>query len=119
MAGLRKGFLYCLCTGFALVALSGGHASAQQIFGSIIGTVTDPSGSAVNNAKVTIQDITKGTSFDVMTNDAGQYSKGQLIPDTYRVTIEASGFQKVASSDLTVAVDQSTRFDAAIDYDEE
>jgi hypothetical protein len=88
--------------------------TAQQVFGSIIGTITDPSGSAVANAKVTITDVTKNTSFDVTTNDSGQYTKGQLIPDIYRVTIEAPGFNKVVSNDITVSVDQVTRFDAAL-----
>ena len=114
MVCIRKGFLYSLLTGCALLLISGGSASAQQVFGSIIGTVTDPSGSAVNNAKVTITDVTKGTSFDVNTNDAGQYTKGQLIPDTYKVTIEATGFEKVVSNDLTVQVDQATQFNAAL-----
>ncbi len=114
MVSLRKGLLQGLCVATALfVAISGG-AHAQQVFGSISGTVTDPSGSAVANAKVTIQDLTKGTSSDVMTNDAGQYTKGQLIPDPYKVTIEAAGFTKVVSNELTVQVDQATQFNASM-----
>ncbi|MDQ2843801.1 MAG: TonB-dependent receptor [Acidobacteriota bacterium] len=115
MIRLRKGsFLFCVCLVFALVASLSHNANAQQVFGSIIGTVTDPSGSAVAGAKVTITDTTKGTSSSVMTNDSGQYSKGQLIPDTYKVTIEAPGFTKVQSNDLTVQVDQATQFNAAM-----
>ena len=89
-----------------------GVASAQQVFGSILGTITDPSGSAVNNAHITITEVNKGTSFDVTTNESGNYTKGQLIPGTYKVTIEAPGFSKVTSNDITVQVDQSARFDA-------
>jgi hypothetical protein len=101
--------------GVAIVFLAGSwSAQAQQVFGSIIGTVTDPSGSAVGNAKVTITDVNKNTSFDVTTNESGQYTKGQLIPGTYRVTIEAPGFSKAVSTDLTVQVDQSTQFNAAL-----
>ncbi len=113
MVSLRKGFFYFVLAS-ALLIFFGGYAVAQQVFGSIIGTVTDPSGSAVNNAKVTITDVTKGTSFDVTTNDAGQYTKGQLIPDVYKVAIEAPGFQKVVSNELTVQVDQATQFNAAL-----
>ena len=87
---------------------------AQQVFGSIYGTVTDPSGSPVNNAKVTISDVTKGTSSEVMTNESGNYTKGQLIPDTYKVTIEAPGFNKVVSNDIPVQVDQASQFSAAM-----
>ena len=99
----------------AVLFLAGSWSlQAQQVFGSIIGTVTDPSGSAVANAKVTITDVNKNTSFEVTTNDSGEYTKGQLIPGTYRVTIEASGFNKVVSNDLTVQVDQATQFNASM-----
>lgn len=114
MIRLLKGFLFCACFVFALVASLSNSAHAQQVFGSIIGTVTDPSGSAVANAKVTITDTTKGTSSEVMTNDSGQYTKGQLIPDTYKVTIEAAGFTKTVSNDLAVLVDQATQFNASM-----
>jgi hypothetical protein len=89
-------------------------ADAQQVFGSIIGTITDPSGSAVSNAKITIADVNKGTSFDTTTNESGNYTKGQLIPGVYRVTVEATGFSKVVSSDITVVTDQAARFDASM-----
>src|SRR6185437_2654321 len=114
MVSFRKRAFYSLFLACALLFGVSIGANAQQVFGSVIGTVTDPSGSAVANAKVTITDITKGTSFDVTTNDSGLYTKGQLIPDTYRVTIEAPGFNKVVSSDLTVQVDQVARFDASM-----
>jgi Carboxypeptidase regulatory-like domain len=114
MVRFRKGFFVCVCACFALFASLSNSANAQQVFGSIIGTVTDPSGSAVGNAKITITDVTKGTSSEVTTNDAGQYSKGQLIPDQYKVTVEAPGFQKVVSNELVVLVDQSTQFNASM-----
>lgn len=114
MLCLRKGFLACALALCALLISPGGLASAQQVFGSIIGTVTDPSGSAVANAKVTVTDPNKGTTSDILTNAAGQYTKGQLIPGTYKVTIEAPGFTKVASTDLAVSVDQTVQFNATL-----
>ncbi len=68
------------------VLLTAPFAFSQQVFGSIYGTVTDPSGAAVANVKVTITDIDKGTSFDVTTDSSGNYNKGQLIPDRYKVS---------------------------------
>ena len=91
-----------------------GVARAQNVFGSIFGTVTDPSGSAVANAKVTIRDLNKGTATETTTNETGNFSKGQLIPGTYRVLIEAAGFARIESSDLIVQVDAAARFDAAM-----
>lgn len=98
----------------AMLLASLGNAHAQQVFGSIFGTVTDPSGAAVSNAKVTITDTNKGTSFEVMTDASGNYSKGQLIPDDYTVTVELAGFQKIVSTALPVKVDESIRFDASM-----
>ncbi len=114
MVSLRKGVFYPLCVVLAVLLFCVGSVYAQQVFGSIIGSVTDPSGSAVANAKVTVTDVTKGTSFVVTTNDSGQYTKGQLIPDQYKVTVEAPGFQKLVSNELAVTVDQATQFNATM-----
>ena len=66
MLSLRKLASFAVCFSFALFCFSG-TLSAQQVFGSIFGTVTDPTGAAVNGAKVTITDIDKGTQFDTTT----------------------------------------------------
>ena len=87
---------------------------AQQVFGSIFGTVTDPNGAVVINAKVTITDVNKGTKFEVVTDSVGNYNKGQLVPDAYTVAIEAPGFSRVLSSELEVRVDEAARFDASM-----
>ena len=86
----------------------------QAVFGSIFGTVTDPQGAAVPNAKVTVTDTAKGTSDVYTTNDSGNYSATHLIPDTYSVTIEAQGFKTFQQKTVTVAADQSQRVDAQV-----
>jgi hypothetical protein len=114
MIRMRRGLLCCLVVVSAMLLVLTGSVNAQQVFGSIVGAVTDPTGSAVNNAKVTIKDLAKGTSFEVTTNESGNYTKGQLIPGTYSVTVEAPGFQKAVSSNVTVSVDQVSRVDLAL-----
>jgi hypothetical protein len=89
----------------ALIVLAP-KASGQAVFGSILGTVTDPQGNAVAGAKVTVTSLTKSTTYDTTTNDSGNYSVTHLIPDTYKVRIEASGFQ--ASEILSVVVNADT-----------
>src|SRR3954453_24067847 len=100
--------------GFAVAVFltSADPLKAQQIFGRIFGTVTDATGGAVPNAKVTITDQNKGTDFDVTTNESGNYDKGQLIPGTYTVTVEAPGFNKYKRPDVTVQVDNAAKVDA-------
>lgn len=96
------------------VLLAAPLAFSQQVFGSIYGTVTDPSGAAIADAKVTITDVDKGTSSDVTTDSSGNYRKGQLIPDNYKVTVEDAGFQKVTSDVIPVRVDEAARFDVKL-----
>jgi len=100
----------------ALVALAFNCqiAVAQQVSGSIYGTVTDQTGAAVPNAKVTITDQDKGTKFDVTTNEAGNYTKDRLIPGTYTVEVEGTGFRKAVSRDVRVNVDNAARVDIAL-----
>ncbi len=80
-------------------------AYGQAVFGSILGTVTDPSGAAVPNAKVTVLDQRKGTSEQTTTNDSGNYSVTHLIPDIYTVRIEGTGFKVLEFKDIIVAAD--------------
>src|SRR5580698_8010088 len=104
-----------LVIGFAVsLSFSTAVSYGQQVFGSIFGTVTDPGGAVVSSAKVTISDVNKGTKFELTTDSAGNYNKGQLVPDPYTVTIEAPGFSKVVSSSIDVRVDEAARFDAVL-----
>jgi Carboxypeptidase regulatory-like domain len=114
MVSLRKGFFYSLFITCALLLSLGGSASAQQVFGRIFGTVTDASGGAVQNAKVTITDQSKGTQFSSTTNESGNFEKGQLIPGTYSVDVEATGFQKASFKNIPVQVDNAARVDASL-----
>ncbi len=116
-AALSSRFLRLITlTILLMVLLSGGIFAlrAQEVFGSILGTVVDKSGGGVANAKITVTDVNKNTTSEVTTNESGNYIKGQLIPGTYRVQIEASGFGKVISNDIPVSVDESARFDATL-----
>ena len=99
---------------FVSVLLAAPLAIGQQVFGRIFGTVTDSTGAAIPGAKVTITDQNKGTKSEVTTDASGNYTRGQLIPDTYKVEVEVKGFQKVVSNGIEVRVDESARYDAAL-----
>jgi outer membrane receptor protein involved in Fe transport len=89
-------------------------ANAQAVFGSINGTVTDPQGAAVVGATVTVTDVNKGTTDTATTNDSGNYSVTHLIPDSYSVKIEASGFKAAEERDVHVAADNVARVDTQL-----
>src|SRR5881397_2839278 len=86
-------------------------ASGQAVFGSIFGTVTDPSGAAVPNAKVTVTSATKATSYTATTNADGNYSVTHLIPDVYNVKAEAPGFKAFQTANVAVSADTGVRVD--------
>ncbi len=67
-------------------------ALGQAVYGSILGSVTDPSGAAVNGAKITVTSQTKNVSTEATSNDSGNYDVTHLIPDVYLVRIEAHRF---------------------------
>lgn len=95
------------------VACSFGVSSAvaQAVYGSILGTVTDPSGAAVNGAKVTVTSQTKNVSVTETTNESGNYSVTHLIPDVYAVRVEAQGFKVLQFKDIQVSADTGSRVD--------
>src|SRR5205823_6200239 len=97
-----------------LCSVSIPRASAQAVYGSILGTVTDPQGAAVVGAKVTVIDQNKGTKQETTTNESGNYSVTHLIPDIYSVKIEAQGFKSTEQKDIVVSVDNGSRVDLAL-----
>jgi Carboxypeptidase regulatory-like domain len=97
-------FLAAVLTSGALVlSASTTHAQATIATGAISGTVTDPSGAAVVDAKVTITNRDTGQVLNFVSTSAGTYSSGALIPGNYTVRVEAKGF-KAEIVDIAVKV---------------
>ena len=68
--------------------------------GSIVGTVSDPSGAAVGGAKVIVTNTGTAAVKNTTTNSDGVYNSGALPPGNYKVRVEAKGFQ---ATETTVA----------------
>ena len=100
---------------FATCVLMPAPASAQAVFGSIIGTVTDPNGAAVPNAKVTVTNVRKGTSDSVTTNGDGNYSATHLIPDVYKIKVEVPNFKSAEIPNIQVLADTAPRADVKLE----
>src|SRR5260370_20180837 len=94
-----------LLAGLALLLAAAGCATGQAVYGSIVGTVTDPAGAAVPNAKITIRDVGKGISYTTSTNEARNYTQTHLIVGTYEVRVAAPGFSPYVVQTLNVEVD--------------
>src|SRR5436853_2117153 len=81
--------LVLLCLIFACAATSQG-------FGTIVGTVTDPTSATVPQARVTATNMATQLSRDVTTNEQGYFVIPSLPPATYKVTVDAPGFSQFA-----------------------
>jgi hypothetical protein len=78
----------------------------QQAAGSITGTVSDPSGSAIPNATVTARDVDRGTTWTTKTSSAGIYEFPQITVGTLVVSAEAGGFSKEVRNSFVLSVEQ-------------
>ena len=95
----------------ALILFAAGAARAQNAQGSIVGSVTDPSGAAISDAKITVKNLSTGVVHTTVTTKAGDYSLSALDPGPYSATAEAQGFSQVVTSNLTLEVEQTLRQD--------
>lgn len=83
-----------------------------QGFGTIVGTVTDATGSVIPNAKVTVTDEGTKTTRTVQANEQGYYVVPGLHPSTYDISVTASDFANYQQKGVTLLADQSLTLDA-------
>lgn len=88
---LRRVRKMALVSGLLLL-VSGASISAQESGGTIVGTVTDPSGGAVVNATVSVKNVATGVERSATTSEDGLYAAANMIPGTYEITVTSSGF---------------------------
>ena len=86
--------------------------------GSIIGTVTDPSGAVISRANVTITNIATGQVVKVTTNSSGSFNSGTLVPGNYKTQIAVKGFNTTEVS-LTVLVGNTSTTNVRLQIGEE
>ncbi len=93
----------------ALILLGSTLALAQTTIstGSIVGTVTDPTGAVVGGTKVVITNKGTNQAIATTTTSSGTYASGALIPGDYVVRVEGSGF-KSAEVGVVVQVNTTT-----------
>lgn len=84
----------------ALALLS--SSAFAQTRGTFSGTVTDQSGAAVPNARVTATDTQKGTKTEAVSESSGAYTIPFLTPGTYDIKAEAPGFKAFTRQQVTL-----------------
>jgi hypothetical protein len=103
-----SGWLLFICLCFALTA------AAQNITGTIQGTVTDPQGAAVPNANVSIKNVATGDTRTAVTSSQGFYAVPELQVGTYSVTIKQPNFKMFLSKDVELDASSVTTVNASL-----
>src|SRR5260370_33484682 len=82
------------------VGLSNGYS--QVLYGSIVGTVTDPSGAVVPGATDAATDVGTGQTRTDTSDQNGRFILGKLLPDKHSLSVMAKGFRKLEQSSVQV-----------------
>jgi hypothetical protein len=107
--GKRRRRLSCLQAVSCLAILAGigiillpGVAQAQVLYGSLTGSVTDPSGAAVPGATVEALHVGTAAIREGTVDERGVYLFSNLLPGIYRVTVSAPGFRATSVENVRV-----------------
>ncbi|MDE1154737.1 MAG: carboxypeptidase regulatory-like domain-containing protein [Acidobacteriaceae bacterium] len=101
--------LFCLlCSAFP------GHAQNAISTGTLVGTVTDPSGAVVANASIALTASATGTKWTTSSNGQGIYTFPALPVGEYQVIISAAGFRATELSGVTISVGHTSGGNAAL-----
>ena len=104
---MRPSIVLLLVAAAALTA-SVGYAQSS---GDIRGTLFDSAGAVMPDCPIIVKNQDTNQIRRATTTDAGVYAVPNLVPGTYTVTAEKSGFQTAARKDITVQVGQVVRVD--------
>ncbi len=84
---------------------------AQRDLATLVGTVTDPTGAAVPNAKVVISEEATGLKYDLVSASGGEFARPALKPGIYTVSVEATGFKKATRRNVALTAGDRTGVD--------
>ncbi len=89
-------------------------AFAQFESGSVLGTIRDPSNAAVSGASVTLENVRTAAKSQIKSNSDGNYQFVNQAVGTYRVSVDAAGFQNSVTSNFDLVVDARQRVDLTL-----
>ena len=108
--------LSALAAVFILAAVAPTYA--QTTFGSIVGTVTDPTGAGVAGTPVNLTNLGTGAKQTQNTNTQGLYQFVNLTPGNYSVEVSKTGFKRFLRSPVTVQTETTTPINVSLQVGE-
>jgi hypothetical protein len=96
-----------LASGLGAVSISYG----QEVRATVTGQVSDPSGSPIPGAAITMTDVSRNASVTTESNASGVYATPYLAPGTYVLTAEVDGFKRFVRENIVLEAQDRTRVD--------
>ena len=110
-AGFAWAFALCIA---CLMMLPGTSLQAQTANGSIVGTITDPSGGVIPGASVALTNLGTAEKRSTATEATGGYRFVNVTPGRYRIEVEMTGFKHLTRELIDVEVGAVVRIDAVL-----
>jgi len=104
----------CLIAAAAAVLLTPAPASAQILYGSLTGTVTDQQKAAMPGVTVTATNTGTGLATEAVTDDTGSYTLRNLQPGIYDVSAVLQGFRELRQRGLNITAGNIVRADLSL-----
>jgi hypothetical protein len=98
----------------ALLAAAAARVAAQELYGSVVGTVQDGSGGRIPGATVTVVNRDTNLTLTAATNETGSYTFQNVLPGTYDVKVSLQGFKEFVEANVPVAAGSISRVDARL-----
>jgi hypothetical protein len=106
--------LQTLLLSLVVIVTTSVFVHSQSTYGTVDGTVSDPSGATVADAQVTLTNTGTQEKHTQATHGEGSYQFVNVEPGQYRLDVEKSGFKHFARTSVTVQVQQDTHIDAVL-----
>jgi Carboxypeptidase regulatory-like domain len=103
-----------LAVAFCVFLLTCRVVCGQAVSGTILGTVSDPTGAAVPNAQITIVLTGQSAVHTSVTNESGNFIEPDLPSGTYTVTVAAPGFKKETRENIVLLTNTTERVDVSL-----
>ncbi|MBI3210047.1 MAG: TonB-dependent receptor [Candidatus Solibacter usitatus] len=106
-------FLLLSCFVFETVMTS---ASAQVLYGTLVGTVSDPSGAVVPKAAIAVKNPATGWSREIVSDDDGRFSLLNVPAGDLEMKVRGTGFRPWSRTAVTVSINTVTRMDVKLEF---
>jgi carboxypeptidase family protein/TonB-dependent receptor-like protein len=112
---VRRTIISALVIGLVILGYGVSSASAQVLYGSVVGTVTDQVGAVVPGATIKVTNTATGLTRQVTADVAGSYSLTNLLEGDYELTVNASGFKPLTQKGVNVRINNVSHVDLKLE----